>query len=183
MAAAVTIGAGYVGALIVVFRRLRAGTLHSLQVTLPGFRLVWDSRDQSYRLRTPVGTFSVNGEPPISSPEGYAAKVENLTEQARKAANEVDRALGEMESALGSRKSAIAELESQLSTLKDSEQQLSERIKNLESVEPEAAREFVNLMDKSLSKREKQGVKRDLYLFALGVVCTIIVSAIFFALS
>lgn len=96
---------------------------------------------------------------------------------------ELDAALREMADAVGDRRAAIAELEVQLEELRRVEVEQQERVERLSAIEPAVAKEFVALLDVDLARRERSGSRRDLLLFVLGVVATIIVSAIFYALT
>jgi hypothetical protein len=183
ISAAVTIFIGYVAAVVNIFRRLRAGQLRALTITFPLFSLHWRADERRYEFRTPIGSISVRGEPPDTPAQGYAAKITELSERARKTASDFDQALGEMEATVNTRQKVISELEEQLKALQKNEQDLQDRVQTLSAVEPAAAKEFISLLDDDMSKRERQGIRRDMILFVAGVICTIVVSAIFFALS
>jgi hypothetical protein len=176
---------GYIGVVISVIRRLRAGKLRALTVEIsPFFQLRWQAEGGHYELKTPIGSISVGGAPPsTTTAQGYTAKIDELTTKARQTATEFDQAMAQMEEAVGTRTKVIGELEAQLQALKEHEKQLQDRVKTLSAIEPAAAKEFVSLLDADMSNRERQGIRRDLILFVAGVICTIIVSAIFFALS
>lgn len=178
----VTSAIGYIGVAINAVRRLRAGELRAISASLPGFRLEWGGDSRSYELRTPLGHITV-GSPSPPDPDECASRVDDLTTKARQAAVELDAALREMAESVGDRRTAIAELEAQLEELRRVEVEQQERVKRLSAIEPAVAKEFVALLDADLGRRERTGSRRDLLLFVLGVVATIIVSAIFYALA
>jgi hypothetical protein len=179
---AVTSAIGYVGVAINAVRRLRSGELRGISASLPGFRLVWDGKSRGYDLRTPFGRITVGSRSPRSVDE-YVSRVNDLTTKARQAAVELDAALEEMAAAVGDRRTAIAQLEAQLEALRRVEVEQQERVERLSAIEPAVAKEFVALLDVDLARRERSGSRRDLLLFVLGVIATIIVSTIFYALT
>ncbi len=177
-----TIAVGYIGVAINAVRRLRSGELRGMSASLPGFRLDWDGESGTYELRTFFGGITV-GSPPPPDLDRYAARIDDLTTKARQAAVELDVALKDMADAVGDRRTSIAELEAQLDELRRIEVEQRDRVERLSAIEPAVAQEFVALLDVDLSRRERSGSRRDLLLFVLGVVATIVVSAIFYALA
>lgn len=178
----VTSAIGYIGVAINAVRRLRSGELRGISASLPGFRLKWSGESGDYELKTPFGGVTVGGPPP-HDPDEYAFRIDELTTKAREAAVELDAALKGMADAVGDRRTSIAELEAQLEELRRVEVEQRGRVERLSKIEPAVAKEFVALLDVDMSRRERSGSRRDLVLFVLGVVATIVVSAIFYALA
>jgi hypothetical protein len=74
-------------------------------------------------------------------------------------------------------------LEERLEDLRRLELEQRDRVQCLSEIEPAVAKEFAALLDADLSRREQSGSRRDLLLFVLGVIATIVLSAVFYALA
>jgi hypothetical protein len=113
----------------------------------------------------------------------YQERMTRLTNALRQSSSDFDVLLLDMQEVARSREAAVSVLEAKLSELSDREESMRQRIAQLDAVQPEAAREFVRLMDQEQAKGERRSAKRDYILFATGVIVTVVLTLLFHALG
>jgi uncharacterized protein YceH (UPF0502 family) len=122
------------------------------------------------------------GETP--SPEiKYSERLQLLTTDLNTASTEVTNLLHEMEIVAKRREATVSDLEKKLAELMEREVTLKSRIDTLSAVSPEAAKEFVNLMERQQAKSDRRSAQRDYIIFVMGVLASAVVSLFFFALQ
>jgi hypothetical protein len=102
-------------------------------------------------------------EPPAMP---YSTKLAKLTASLSKASAEVDSVLAELSRVATERATTVEKLEQDLSKLEEREFELKNRIDVLQKTPIEVAEHFAKLLEPN----ERRSAKRDLFLFAAGVV-------------
>jgi chromosome segregation ATPase len=109
---------------------------------------------------------------PPSDLESPATKLKRLSETMVATSQEFDVQLRELEELAKARHGAVQALEETMKSLTTREQQLQERIKQLENVPIPVAEYFAQLA----SGGERKSARRDYFLFAAGVVVSVAVA-------
>lgn len=125
-------------------------------------------------LRIDLGT-------PTAEAGNYKERMLRLTDSLKATSSDFEQLLLEMQQSATNREAAVASLEEKLSDLSGREEVLQQRIAHLDSVQPEAAREFIRLMDQEQARGERRSARRDYTLFAVGVAVTVLLTLLFHA--
>ena len=84
-----------------------------------------------------------------------------------------------MERVITLRSRTVAEAQNRIAKLTKEEEETAARLAQLKQVRPEAAEAINDLMNDTLERRDKQSMKRDLVIFILGVVVSVLVQVVY----
>lgn len=115
----------------------------------------------------------------VAAGRSYAERMHELTGSLSRTSDEFDSLLAEMRVAADQRATAVSEMEASLAELTAREEALRSRIVTLNAVQPEAAREFVELLRQQQVVSERRSAKRDYLLFVLGIAVGLVAQVVF----
>ncbi|RXW31092.1 hypothetical protein [Propioniciclava flava] len=112
---------------------------------------------------------------PRRAPNGdFDERLAELTAQLESSGLKTQELLDEMQHAMVERSNAVAEVQKRVEALREQEAEARNELAELEKVKPEAAEAFNRLVGDALDVRDKRSAKRDLVIFLLGCVFSVI---------
>ena len=109
----------------------------------------------------------------------YEERMTDISDRLNTSTREATELFEELQATMAARKAAVDEAEHRMSELNVRALETRQRIKNLESSSPEAAKAFAELMDKSMTAGARKTNRRDLVIFVLGVVASIVIQVVY----
>jgi len=135
----------------------------------------------SFSFGGPIGELAsvIVGVRPKRAPHTYEARMSSISARLSETTQEAQALFNELESNMAARKAALDDAEVRMASLAQQEAKTAQRIKALEGSSPEAAAAFHQLLDASLAEGSRRSNRRDLVIFLLGIVASIIVQVVY----
>lgn len=109
----------------------------------------------------------------------FEERLGDITTKLTNSTSEAQMLLDELEATIKVRSEAVANAEVRVAELSRRESETQQHLAELEKASPEAARAFHDLMESTLTKGNRSANRRDLVIFILGVIASIIVQVIY----